>query len=76
MCLVWNITFFLEEEAFYPDRSQCGEDGGPNDLPRLQAFAVCVDLPSAILQVEQDHLLVHLQGTLDTNTHAWNTVAC
>lgn len=73
MCLVWNITFVLEEEAFQPDGSQGGDDGGPNDLPGFQALAPCVDLLPALLQVDQHHLLVHLQGTLDTHTKRTKT---
>lgn len=67
---MWKITFLLEEEAFDPDCSQCGDERGSDDLPRLQVHAVRVDLPPALLQVQQDHLLIHLQGTLDTETHA------
>lgn len=74
MCLVWNITFVLEEEAFQPDGSQGGDDGGPNDLPGFQALAPCVDLLPALLQVDQHHLLVHLQGTLDTHKKNKNTL--
>lgn len=70
----WKITFLLEEEAFDPDRSQRGDDGRSDDLPRLQVHAVRVDPLPARLQVQQDHLLVHLQGTLDTDTHARITV--
>lgn len=68
MRVVWNITFVLEEEAFQPDGSQGGDDRGPNDLPGFEAFAPHIDLPPALLQVDQHHLLVHLQGTLDMNT--------
>lgn len=74
MCLVRNITFVLEEEAFQPDGSQGGDDGGPNDLPGFQALAPCVDLLPALLQVDQHHLLVHLQGTLDTHKKNKNTL--
>lgn len=74
MCLVWNITFVLEEEAFQPDGSQGGDDGGPNDLPGFQALTPCVDLLPALLQVDQHHLLVHLQGTLDTHKKNKNTL--
>lgn len=65
----WKITFWLEEEAFDPDCSQCGDHCGSDDLPRLQVRTVWVDLPPALLQVQQQHLLIHLQGTLDTQTH-------
>lgn len=68
MCHVWNITFLLEEEAFDPDCTQCSDDCGSDDLPWLQVCTACVDLPSALLQVQQEHLLIHLQGTLDTQT--------
>lgn len=68
MCVVWNITFVLEEEAFQPDSSQRGNDGGANDLPGFKAFALYINLPLALLQVDQHHLLVHLQGTLDKST--------
>lgn len=64
-----KITFLLEQESLDPDCSQCGDDCCANDLPRLQVGAVRVDLPPALLQVQQDHLLIHLQSTLNTDTH-------
>lgn len=67
-CVWWNITFVLEEEAFQPDGTQGGDDSGTNNLPGFQAFALCIDLPPAFFQVDQHHLLVHLQGTLDMRT--------
>lgn len=66
--VVWNITFILEEEAFQPDGTDGGDDGGSDDLPGFQAFALDIDLPPALLKVDQHHLLVHLQGTLDMST--------
>ncbi len=72
---VSKITFLLEEEAFHPDCSQRGEDCGSDDLPRLQVHAAWVDLPPALLQIQQDHLLIHLQGTLDTHTQT-HTCTC
>lgn len=71
---VWNITFVLEEEAFDPDCSQRGDESGSDDLPWLQFCAAGVDLSPALLQVQQEHLLVHFQGTLDTQTHASVTI--
>lgn len=63
-----QITFLLKEKSFNPDHSQCGEDCRSDDLPRLQVSAVGVDLSPALLHVQQDHLLVHLQGTLYKDT--------
>lgn len=74
MCLVWGLTFILEEEAFQPNSSQGSDEGGPNDLPGFQALAPCVDLLPALLQIDQHHLLVHLQGTLDTHKKNGNTL--
>lgn len=62
----------LEEESFNPDRNQGGDDGCSDDLQRLQVCAVCVDLTPALLQVQEDHLLIHLQGTLHVQTHTFN----
>lgn len=62
------ITFLLEEEAFDPKCSQRGDDCCRDDLPRLQVGAVRVDMLPALLQIQQHHLLIHLQGTLNTKT--------
>lgn len=67
------LTFLLKEEPFHPDSAQRGGDGCCDDLQRLQVCTVRVDLTPALLQVEEDHLLIHLQGTLDTQeTHLFN----
>lgn len=66
------LTFLLEEESFNPDRNQSGDDGCSDDLQRLQVCAVRVDLTPALIQVQEDHLLIHLQGTLHTQTHIFN----
>ena len=71
---VWKITFMLEEEAFDPDCSQRDDESGSDDLPWLQFRAAGVDLSPALLQVHQEHLLIHFQGTLDTRTHASVTI--
>lgn len=63
------LTFLLKEEPFNPDSAQCGDDGCCDDLQRLQVCTVRVDLMSALLQVQEDHLLIHLPGTLNTQAH-------
>lgn len=63
------LTFLLKEESFNPYSTQCGNDGCCNDLQRLQVCTVRVDLTPALLQVQEDHLLVHLQSTLNTQAH-------
>lgn len=64
-----TLTFLLEEESFNPDSAQCGDDGCRDDLQRLHVCAARVDLTPALFQVQEDHLLIHLQGTLNTQAH-------
>lgn len=64
----------LEEEAYDPECSQRGDESGSDDLPWLQFCAAGVDLSPALLQVQQEHLLIHFQGTLDTQTHVSVTI--
>lgn len=66
---MWMLTFLLKEESFNPNSAQCGDDGCCDDLQRLQVGTVRVDLTPALLQVQEDHLLIHLQGTLNTQAH-------
>lgn len=68
---MWTLTFLLEEESFNPDSAQCGDEGCCDDLQRLQACTVRVDLTPALFHVQEDHLLVHLQGTLNTQAHTF-----
>lgn len=60
------LTFLLKEESFNPDRNQSGDDGRSDDLQGLQVCTVHVDMTPTLLQVQEDHLLIHLQGTLYT----------
>ena len=60
----------LEQKALGPDAAQRGERGEADDLPGLQVRTQAVHLRPALLHIQQQHLPVHVQGTLEAQRQA------